>query len=184
MEYTRQTYVTFIFSPAFIAESENNESFLGENGNTPILQPGTLDRVLKQYEEVEITDRELSALEVPRGALYFVFYDRLMATVYHNKKPVTLYSEPIDETGKYYLDDNEGDLYTRVGLESGKEVHELLQEKRKFLLGLMTEHDSSRIIQTGGHWSEDTNFILSRKDTIISPNQVQMVDTEIPWPTD
>ncbi len=182
MEYIRQTYVTFVFSPAFIAESENNEQFLSEDGNTPILQPGTLDRVLKQYEEMEVASRELSALKVPKGALYFVFYDRLLATVYDNDKPVRMYSEPINETGMYYLD-NEGDLFTRAGLESGNEAPPLLPAKRRYLVELMDEYDSSRIIQTGGHWDDDTDYVLSHKDVIISPNQVQMVDTEIPWPS-
>lgn len=182
-EYTHQIYVTFEFSPAFIFDSQNNENFLGEDGNTPILQPGTLHRVLEQYKEVEVADRNLNTLKVPKGAISFCFYDRLMATVIDGGKRVELYSEPINESEKYYLV-NEGDLFTRAGLEAGNEVHPLLPEKRKRLLELMDEYDSSRIIQTSGHWSWDTSFILSDKDVLVSPNQVQMIDTEIPWPND
>ncbi|TSC84782.1 MAG: hypothetical protein G01um101413_166 [Parcubacteria group bacterium Gr01-1014_13] len=183
MKYTCQTYVTFVFSPAFIVESQNNEQFLREDGFKPVLQPGTLDRVLEKYEEVEVASRELKTLKVPKGALYFVFYDRLVANVNHDGKPVQMFSGPINETGMFYLD-NEGDLYTRAELENNRKVHKLLSEKQKSLLAMMDEYDSSRIIQTGGHWSNDTNFILSHKDVLVSPNDVQMVDTEIPWPTD
>lgn len=181
MKPTLKTYATFVFSPAFILESKGREQHLVEEETTTALAPGTLDRVLKQYEEVKVADRNLSTLEVPKGALYFSFYDRLTITVPWERKRVKLYSEPINQSGMYFLE-NEGEFFHRTGLE-GNSWPDLHPEWRKQLLKLMDRYDSSHIIQvqTGGGWEIEENFILGPNDIIVGPNQVKMVDTNIPW---
>ncbi len=188
MKPTRQTYVTFIFSPAFISESKKHEAFLVADEERMFLKPGLLGRIREQYDEVEVTSRDLGALQVPKGALYFYFFDRLVATVYENKEPFLMYSGGDNFSPTYYLD-NEGKLFTRTELETNKEMHEVLPGQRKCLLTLMDIYKSDRIIQAFGLDKDEEdrddyrNIILTDECIIISPDEVQMVDTEIPWPS-
>ncbi len=178
-----QTYVAFVFSPAFILESKGKEKDLFEEEKVTTLAPGTLARVLEQNREVGVDSRDLSALKVPRGALYFWFYDRLTITARWKSRMVKMKSDPIDESGRCYMD-NEGDFFHRAGLESGVDKR-IPPEWRKDLLNLMDEKDSNRIIQvqTGGGWDVQQNFVLGPNDILVSPSQVQVFDTDIPWPS-
>ena len=169
----RRTYVTFEFSPAFISEAQENETFDGH---------GTLARVLEQYEEVSVEDRFLSTLKVPKGALRFYFYDRMTGTAYADGEVVKMYSDPIEKTvSVWYYMENEGELITREGLAKGEGFHPAHPEKRDWLLQKMDEHNCDRIFQISAHWSEDGDLLLEPDDTLLKPNQVQMVDTEVPW---
>lgn len=185
MKCVQRAYVTFRFSPAFILESKGREQHLVEEETRTALTPGTLARVLEQYKEVEIVNWDLNRLKVPKGALRFYFYYRMTATLYNvDGQAIEMRSDPIGESAWYYLE-TEGDLFTHAGLEGGNEVPALPPKQREYLLCLMDKHDSSRIIQihTSGGWDVQENFVLSHKDVIIEPSQVQMVDTEIPWQT-
>lgn len=169
----RRTYVTFEFSHAFISEAQENENFGGR---------GTLDRVLEQYEEVEVKDRFLSTLNVPKGTLRFYFYDRMTRTAYADGETVKMYSDPIEKTvSVWYYMENEGELITREGLARGEGFHPIHPERRDSLLQKMDENNCDRIFQTSAHWSEDGDLPLEPDDVVLKPNQVQMVDTEVPW---
>jgi len=175
MECVRKTYVTFEFSPVFISQSKDRETCIVDEDGNICLQPGTLDRVLEQYEEVRVPNsRDLSKLKVPKGALHFYFYDRLVATVYENGESIEMRSDELNWSPRYYLE-TEGELVTREGLKKGGSFDPLTS---KSLLKEMDENNCDRIFQVA-----DMDFFLESKDIILKPDQVKMIDTEIPWPT-
>jgi hypothetical protein len=173
MEAIRKTFVSFQFSPAFIIENEDEESNL-------VLESGITYRVAEKYEEVEVQNRFLSTLKVPKGTLRFYFYDRLVGTAYADGEVTKMYSDPIEKSvSEYYYLENEGCLLTPEKIKNGEGFHPLHPERRDYLLQLMDEHNCDRLLQTG---YEDGDFLLESNDKLIDPDQVQMVDTEIPWP--
>ena len=127
MEAIRKTYVSFEFSPFFISENQERENNFSEEEDKdpqqygmsyPGLEPGTLDRVLEQYEEIEVQDRFLSNLKVPKGALCFYFYERMVGIAYVDGEATKMYSDPIEKSISvwYYLQ-SEGEVTTREELE-------------------------------------------------------------------
>ncbi len=189
MKSVLKTYVSFQFSPAFIHESEWNEKNLFEENPTPALAEGTLNRVLEQYTEVEVASRDLAALPVPKGTLHFCFYNRLTRTEYFNGRIISMCSEPIDEAGrlieepKCYFMSNTGKLLTISALQWGNEGAEgLTKETCQELLTIMDKRGSKRAILIDENVDRAVTYFLFEKDMLVSPNQVQMVDTEIPWP--
>ena len=179
MDVTRKTYVFFEFSPVFISESRQNEDFSFDDRGKPVFKPGTFDALLKQYQEVRVPgERSLKKLKVPKGTLRFYFYDRMTATTVADGKSVEMRSEEVSLSGWYYLE-NEGELITREGLMRGEGFPPDYPDMREALLEQMHDNKCDHIFQVGG----EHDYYLKLKDMLIKPGQVQMIDTEFPWPS-
>lgn len=186
-----QTYVTFEFSPEFIYENKKWEEYLIEENTSPDLETGTVDRICEEYEEVKVDNRDLGTLQVPKGAFRFYFYDRLIATdpeyYYANTgELIEMYSDSLDRSVWYYLE-SEGEIITREELEGdgatdhekvaraeGSDFHRALHGS---MLTRMDKHDCNRLFSVGSN-----DYPMEPDDLVISPAEVQMVDTIIPWP--
>ncbi len=106
----------------------------------------------------------------------------MTATAYADGQAIEMRSDSINESPWHYLE-AEGELVTREELKKGEGYHPLLTDRRDSLLKKMDENNCDRIFQIPVHWSENGDILLEPEDVVVKPEQVQMVDTEIPWPT-
>lgn len=178
-ELVRRTFVAFEFRTDFATACWNREQYPEDYKDMEKpLQPGVFDRISEQYEAVMVANRTLATLKVPKGAIRFYFYDMIITTAYVEGETIDLKSNELNPSAWYYLE-AEGELVTREGLKNddGLRFH---PSARRSLLSEMDEYDCDRLFEVEG----DSSYPLDPDDKVIGPNEVNMVDTEIPWPSE
>jgi len=129
MEYTCKTYVEFLSSGTFFDESSVKE----------------------------VRKRDVSKIKVPKGVLFFRFFDILSAVVYANDKKIRLRSGRTNVSPNYFYG---GKIYTI------QEIKRDFPKKTRLIREMRDERKKAICCQTG-EW-----VLANKTDIIIEGNRI------------
>lgn len=169
MAHTRKTFVTCEFSLAYLDYHDDDEFCC-------YLPKGTMRALKAQFAELEVPNRDVAQLAVPKGVLRFRFYDRLVEVVTEAGEQHELRSAELNRSPWHYCG-AECTLYFH-GMPARKDENRYQRRERRDLLRTMRREGVQRLVETHAGWQGgcEKRYVLDPTDVFCREGSLRTVD--------